>query len=77
MNDNLIQLFSVYKSTIHYKNSFQKINLDWLNTKLCTEDLKELKNQIYATLLETEEEIFIGSLKYAWGLQQELSKNDD
>ncbi len=76
MNNNLLQLFSTYKSTDYYNNSSSEINLNWLQEKLSSEDLEELEKQICAILLENEEDIFISTLKYAWNLYRELSTED-
>lgn len=76
MNDNLLKLFTNYMSTDYYNNISSELNLDWLQDKLSFEDLEELKKQIYAILLENEEDIFISTLKYAWNLHQELSSKD-
>lgn len=73
MNNNLLQLFSAYKSSDYYNQSSLEINLDWLQNKLDSDDLEELERQIYTILLENEEDIFIGALKYAWNLHLELS----
>lgn len=75
MNEHLLQLFAAYKETKYYNNSSTEINLAWLADKLDSNDLEELEKQIVATLLENEEELFIGCLKYVWRLFKELSSD--
>jgi hypothetical protein len=76
MNDKLLQLFDTYKSSEYYNNSSIEVNLDWLKDKLDSNHFEELEKQFIALLLENEEELFINSFKYAWGIFQELSSKN-
>lgn len=70
-NESLLVLFESFKKSSYYEDSTQ-IDVDWLSKRLSADEIEELEGNIWALILENEEEIFINSIHFIWSIIKEL-----